>query len=184
MHFSRLAHLFLLTILAFKISRWMFWQPAFRNFRAKLKKLQFFLFFSLSPPTPPPRCFSFSAYISLRWNKEASRDHARFSLSRHPLRWNLHSESRLSVSLSHVNSVLTSYNRTYKVYSRLYLVFFSSLTLAFMEVGKIIIRKPHSKQKSPDVKSFAGLSRLLGSRDSIHGRENYDYRQAFESDLH
>lgn len=54
-----------------------------------------------------------------------------------------------------------------------------------MEVGKIIIRKPHSKQKSPDAKSLmAGLSRLLGSRDSIHGRENYDCRQAFESDLH
>ena len=112
-----------------------------------LKKLHFLLFFSLAPHTPP-----------WRWDKETSRDHARFSLPRHPLRSKLKSESRLSVSLSYVNTVNTSYNLTYKVYSRLYLVFYSSLTLAFMEVGKIIIRKPHSKQKSPDAKSLAGLS--------------------------
>ena len=32
--------------------------------------------------------------------------------------------------------------------------------------------------------ALAVLSTLLGSRDSIHGRENYDCRQAFEIDLH
>ena len=40
----RLAHLFLFTQSAFKIFRWMFWQPAFRNFRTKAAAFSFLLY--------------------------------------------------------------------------------------------------------------------------------------------
>ena len=128
-----------------------------------LKKLNSFssLLFALSP-TPPPRCFSFSVLFALSpWPRSEHLQQAKKAGIRKlretreifpvppSFAFNLHSESRLCLSESR-KQINTSYNLTYKVCSRLYLVFFSSLSLAFVEVGKIIIRKSHSKQWWPD----------------------------------